>query len=877
MYKIGQMPGSIELGYIGENLFRPVEIDMTAWMQKCPAGVPSIIHIRPGETEDDAYIANTTFDSETNVLTWLVTDADLGTREGEGTVQVWIEEATDDVDVTKRGKTLNIISIVKKSATEPAAETPAPQTGWMEQMTELKTATVNAAEEAQDAKDDAVAAKEDAEDAKTAAEAAQAQAEAQVQHYPVIVDGYWAFWNQETEQYVKSNQKAQGEQGEPGEAPIDDTAPAADKVYSSSKVEAELTPVKNAIQELDNKFKINKSNIFNAVQGEYDFRSVENKDRFAVEIHDNLKNSLLLYGSNEQPSILESGIASQVSDKGITLKPNGDIAVEMTGTATANVTFFFFGNSSSNAGNVSVVAGDVVSFFSDYENYKSTTVYYVMYCKNAGTKIFSDGKQFVFSSDDVIYGVRIQFMSGVNVTKAGGNPYTVWFKVFRLPQMQEIQAINTETGLSVVEMVMPGRYIADVSKFDTVILQRKSWSNAGTYSLIVDEIDGDLLKAPIPSATITPMKTVYECEKIQTGTIKVFGSIDGKLFGAEVSASKCYFMISDANYENFTTVAQIGTETELPINIERIKGGFLCLGKTGIVWKSTNNGSTWTNVLELRQSASADQIHTHVYLPGAFPQIATDMKGNVIVSEYRRPERHNTAYSGADADGGKLHLSTDNGDTWTTVFDIAVNIGAVKSTHIHSCAIDPYDGTLWIVLGDWPNQKVYWSIDNGATWTGGADAPISSNQYTAVFPLSGCIGFGTDAHCCGVGYVPKAGAKTAVNYGGWGDMSAIIHTYPINEETVQPVCCRVGTDQSTNVSMFGYFVSAGNDGAFSEFLNASVYVTDGILTRKVFENESTIIGGVTSVFYDDVHGWFVARLGTEYLNNEWQGEIVVIR
>ena len=211
MYKIGQMPKSLELGYIGENLFRTIEIDMSAWVEKLPGGVPSIIHIQPGKTVADAYIADTDFDEDTNVLSWTITDADLGTLDsenyGEGDIQIWMEEEIVNDSVTKRGKSIHIASIIHRSATEADPETPAAQTGWMEQMTALKTATVNAAEDAEDAKDDAVAAKEAAEDAQEAAEAATV-------HQPTVgQNGNWFVWNQATGEYQDSGDPARGPQG----------------------------------------------------------------------------------------------------------------------------------------------------------------------------------------------------------------------------------------------------------------------------------------------------------------------------------------------------------------------------------------------------------------------------------------------------------------------------------------------------------------------------------------------------------------------------------------------------------------------------------------------------------------------------------------
>ena len=79
MYRIGSMPLSIDIGYVGETAFRTIEIDMTEWMKDTPDGVPSIVHVRPGESKSDAYVAVTEFDEETNVLSWTVTAADIGT------------------------------------------------------------------------------------------------------------------------------------------------------------------------------------------------------------------------------------------------------------------------------------------------------------------------------------------------------------------------------------------------------------------------------------------------------------------------------------------------------------------------------------------------------------------------------------------------------------------------------------------------------------------------------------------------------------------------------------------------------------------------------------------------------------------------------
>lgn len=161
MYQVTHMPAIIELGITGETGFRPIEIDMTGWLDNLPNGVPSIVHIRPGETSDDAYIAATTYSD--GILTWTPAAGDLGEVEGYGTMEVWLE-ATANNTLSKRGKSVRVSTFVRVSMAQTSGETPEPQEYWLEQMTELKTQTVEAAL-------DAAASKADAETAEANAEA----------------------------------------------------------------------------------------------------------------------------------------------------------------------------------------------------------------------------------------------------------------------------------------------------------------------------------------------------------------------------------------------------------------------------------------------------------------------------------------------------------------------------------------------------------------------------------------------------------------------------------------------------------------------------------------------------------------------------------
>lgn len=179
MYVINRMPQSIDIGFTGETAFRKVEIDLTPWLEETPEGVPSIVAIRPGETEEEAYIAATTL--EENILTWEITAGDVGTDPGEGLIQIWLEEAQNG-SIVKRGKSVVVKTKVHKAINSASAEVPAAQEAFMEQMTELKQQTVANASAAEAAKRSAETSAQSilgaVDRAEAAARAAEAAAEA---------------------------------------------------------------------------------------------------------------------------------------------------------------------------------------------------------------------------------------------------------------------------------------------------------------------------------------------------------------------------------------------------------------------------------------------------------------------------------------------------------------------------------------------------------------------------------------------------------------------------------------------------------------------------------------------------------------------------
>jgi lysophospholipase L1-like esterase len=150
MFKINKLPATIDIGYTGEHQFREIQIDMTPWMELMPDGVPSIVHIRPGETKADAYKAETTF--ENNILTWKISMSDLGSEDGRGIAQVWLEDVFE-LTVNQRGKSAIFSTVVHNCAGEADA-VPASQTDWETKLAQKvnKTDVVNNLEETETGK-----------------------------------------------------------------------------------------------------------------------------------------------------------------------------------------------------------------------------------------------------------------------------------------------------------------------------------------------------------------------------------------------------------------------------------------------------------------------------------------------------------------------------------------------------------------------------------------------------------------------------------------------------------------------------------------------------------------------------------------------------
>lgn len=133
MYEIGKMPASIDIGYTGEQEFRTVQIDMSEWVAKVPGATPILMYIRPGESEP--YPVEITY--EDYIITWSVTDGDLGTKEGTGLLQVWFGVQDEEQVMRKLGMSSVVTTIVHLSVSG-GANASTVQIPWLKEIMEMK-------------------------------------------------------------------------------------------------------------------------------------------------------------------------------------------------------------------------------------------------------------------------------------------------------------------------------------------------------------------------------------------------------------------------------------------------------------------------------------------------------------------------------------------------------------------------------------------------------------------------------------------------------------------------------------------------------------------------------------------------------------------
>lgn len=137
-------------------------------------------------------------------------------------------------------------------------------------------------------------------------------------------------------------------------------------------------------------------------------------------------------------------------------------------------------------------------------------------------------------------------------------------------------------------------------------------------------------------------------------------------------------------------------------------------GTTGGMWKSTDNGTSWTRTTKLEDHPSVTSI-------------AQDPI-NTTIWYYTTGELLGSAgENGARYRGNGLFKSTDNGDTWTSLASTASNTSELYDSfdYAWNICIDPNNSDVYVATADGIKR----STDGGNSW---ADVIVSDSYYSDV-------------------------------------------------------------------------------------------------------------------------------------------------
>jgi len=163
-------------------------------------------------------------------------------------------------------------------------------------------------------------------------------------------------------------------------------------------------------------------------------------------------------------------------------------------------------------------------------------------------------------------------------------------------------------------------------------------------------------------------------------------------------------MVSFGNPNKITGVFELADgELLIVVSIQAISN----LAQCGI-FKTQNNRTSVVQVIVPRNNNVSFVADWGVSISGA----------NVVISEY------GTFSEDATRGSRYLYYSTDNGSTFTAIFDIVnapvdyfPHVDGWKQAHIHCCLYDSVYDRIWMSTGDGDNSKTLgWSDDFGTTW-----------------------------------------------------------------------------------------------------------------------------------------------------------------
>ena len=410
---------------------------------------------------------------------------------------------------------------------------------------------------------------------------------------------------------------------------------------------------------------------------------------------------------------------------------------------------------------------------------------------------------------------------------------------------------SVDTGASAFYVSYSGTYKINVDGYSQVEMRRENGEFVCDVYL-VDEKNVTFSTIEKRPQNAYPIRA-YDYKEFTDDGVTIWGVRNGKLLGTKINAGLELYEIdmeTGVKTNVGTKIYPYGGANALQCEILD-NGAVMFLLNGGRVVRSTDL-NTWTEV---------HNIGMNMYIYGSFRQIDS-YKNIVILSEYILPASYTDE---TNTEGRKLFLSTDYGETFKEIFDLADRIPSVVNGHIHSIAYDRYDDIIWVVTGD-TYDMIYFSKDLGETWYQATKEYKDCNvQMTSIIPLSDCVLFGTDCPILGMARYnkPTTGITDGINLatGNGTDMKFDFPFYitPRYIGTV-PVASRPAIDYEKSIAYFGYTVAvAGTQGLVT---HGEVYATNGHIFKEVYRADETVKLGTVAVYGDFENGRCVAKHNT---------------
>lgn len=183
-------------------------------------------------------------------------------------------------------------------------------------------------------------------------------------------------------------------------------------------------------------------------------------------------------------------------------------------------------------------------------------------------------------------------------------------------------------------------------------------------------------------------------------------------------------------------------------------------GNIDIVMKKSNdNGATWGDSQRI--------VNFGNHVAGNPAPVVDEVKGNIWLAFNTSSTDEKTIRNGTHVREVWVISSEDNGETWGKSTNITLSVHKPKESSLNSAYTfsedwrwyavtpghalmlksEPYAGRLLIPAnhttpGTFPNvsrSHVFWSDDHGETWVLGGDAPLKTNEVTAVELVNGDV------------------------------------------------------------------------------------------------------------------------------------------